>query len=327
MISHEGVHALSVMHDEPMICEPNQSSQVRAEIFAHLRTVGAEGLQPEASQLARMRTALARVEHWPADEAYEQLTPVLCGRHPQAALQLMRECGLLARLLPELDATAELSHDADGRHKDVWEHTKIVVWQSVPQPSVRWAAALHDIGKVPTRRLLPDGRVTFHNHAELGERMFEAGPATRIAFPAKLRSRIAELIRWHQRPGYYEAGWSDSAVRRFAREVGPALDELLNLSRADITSRIPGRRKQCLRSISELSRRIRALELEDRKVDPLPAGLGRHLMSAFELAPGPAIGAMRARLQQLCAAGELEPGRAPEYYIEALRERALRSQS
>ena len=234
----------------------------------------------------------------------------------------MRACGLLAVLLPELDATVELSRDAGGRHKDVWEHTKLVVWQSVPQPSVRWAAALHNIAKVPTRRLLPDGRVTFHNHAELGERMFEAGPATRIAFPDAQRSRIGELIRWHQRPGQYESGWSDSAVRRFAREVGPALDDLLNLSRADITSRIPGRRKQCLRSISELSRRIRALEQEARRVDPLPAGLGRHLMSAFELAPGPQIGAMRARLQELCAAGELEPGRGPDYYIQALRERS-----
>ena len=54
-------------------------------------------------------------------------------------------------LLPELEATVDFSQEAGRRHKDVWEHTKQVVRQSVPKPDVRWAALLHDIGKVPTR--------------------------------------------------------------------------------------------------------------------------------------------------------------------------------
>src|SRR5262245_4589928 len=84
----------------------------------------------------------------------EALTFALCGRHPQRAMQAMRDTGLLAELLPELDATVDFSQEAGRRHKDVWEHTKTVVWQSVPSPAGRWAAVLHDIGKVPTRRFL-----------------------------------------------------------------------------------------------------------------------------------------------------------------------------
>ena len=196
------------------------------------------------------------------------------------------------------------------------------MWQSVPQPAVRWAAALHDIGKVPTRRFLADGRVTFHGHAELGERMFELGPAQRIEFPLAVRARVAELIRWHQRPGQYESSWSDAAVRRFVREVGPAMPELLNLSRADITSQRPGQRKRCLAQISALARRIRALEAEARARRPLPSGLGNHLMAALDLPPGPELGRLHRELASACARGELEPGREPAYYVE--RARALR---
>ena len=198
-----------------------------------------------------------------------------------------------------------------------------MVWQSVPTPTVRWAAMLHDIGKVPTRRFVDGGGVTFHGHAEVGERMFLRGPAQRIGFSSDEREAIAQLIRFHLRPGQYEASWTDSAVRRFAREVGPVLGDLLNLSRADVTSRRPGKRKASLRKISELGRRIRALEAEDQKPNPLPAGLGHALMAGLGLRPGPEIGQLRARLQALFDAGEIEGGREPEYYVEQVRARGL----
>lgn len=287
-----------------------------ARLLAAVVTVGREGRAPAASLVAQLAEQAACVSSWPPVEVYEQLTLAFCGRHPQLAMQTMRDTGLLARLLPELDATVEFSQEAGRRHKDVWEHTKIVVWQSVPTPAVRWAAVLHDIGKVKTRAFVPGGRVTFHGHAIVGERMFARGPARRIGFPPALRERVAALIRWHLRPGQYEPSWTDSAVRRFAREVGPALDDLLNLSRADVTSKRPGQRKRCLRLISELSRRIRLLEAEDVRPKPLPSGLGAHLMAAFELPPGKHIGILRARLQNMFEAGTLEGGREPGYYVE-----------
>jgi poly(A) polymerase len=196
------------------------------------------------------------------------------------------------------------------------------VWQSVPSPVVRWAAILHDIGKVPTRRFTEGGGVTFHGHAEVGARMFRRGVARRIEFPPAERERIAELIRLHLRPGQYDESWTDAAVRRFARDAGPHLDDLLNLSRADITSKRPGQRKRCLQRISALSRRIRALAAEDRK-PKLPSGLGHALMDAFELPPGRAVGLLRGRLQALFEAGELEGGRELAYYVEQARARGL----
>jgi len=92
--------------------------------------------------------------------------------------------------VPELDATVNFSQEAGRRHKDVWEHTKQVVMQSPAQPIVRWAALLHDIGKVGTRVMLSEGKVTFHRHADVGARLFET-LARRLVFLAPSASASA----------------------------------------------------------------------------------------------------------------------------------------
>ncbi|MBK9753274.1 MAG: HDIG domain-containing protein [Nannocystis sp.] len=238
-------------------------------------------------------------------------------------MQWLRDAGLLVHLMPELDATVAFSQEGGRRHKDVWEHTKAVVRQAVPRPAVRWAAVLHDIGKVPTRRFVGPGKVTFHGHAEEGVRMFRRGPAKRIGFPEELRERIELLILYHLRGGQYDGGWTDSAVRRFAHEMGPVLTDLLDLSRADVTSKRPGKRQRCLTLISELARRIREIEEQDARVPPLPPGLGNLLMTALGLPPGKHIGALREQLELMCSAGEIEARQEPAYYVEVVRSRRL----
>lgn len=295
------------------------------QLLAPAIEAGRGSSQPDPAALEAIACSLdpAVLRECPPDQLHQLLTEAIGGRRPDLAMQVLHDSGVLAIVLPELEATVDFSQEAGRRHKDVWEHTKTVVWQSVPKPTVRWAAMLHDIGKVPTRRFVEGGGVTFHGHAEVGERMFLRGPARRIGFAPDEREAIARLIRFHLRPGQYDGTWTDSAVRRFAREVGPQLEDLLNLSRADLTSKRPGKRKRALQRISELGRRIRALQVEDRKPRPLPSGLGDALMSAFGLPPGKSIGQLRARLQALFEAGEIEGGREPEYYVEQVRARRL----
>lgn len=284
---------------------------------------GQTGEIPDSALTAQVAEHADLVTTIAPEELFERLTAAFCGRHPEIAMQWLRDAGLLVRLLPELDATVAFSQEAGRRHKDVWEHTKAVVRQSVPRPAVRWAAVLHDIGKVPTRRFVGPGKVTFHGHAEEGLRMFRRGPARRIGFPPELRERVELLILHHLRPGQYDGGWTDSAVRRFSHEMGPILTDLLDLSRADVTSKRPGKRQRCLFLISELGKRIRELAELDARVPPLPPGVGDALMRALELRPGKHIGALRQRLTALCEAGEIEARREPDYYVEVVRARGL----
>lgn len=292
-------------------------------LLAPLMEVAQTGTMPEASLTRQIAAHAERVLEIPPPTLYELLTPPLCDKHPHTALQWLRDAGVLIHILPELDATHDFSQEGGRRHKDVWDHTKTVVRQAVPRPIVRWAAALHDIGKVPTRRFLPGGKVTFHGHAEEGVRMFRRGPARRIAFPDPDREMIEELIRHHLRPGQYEPSWTDSAVRRFARETAPFLRDLLDLGRADITSKRPGKRAACLRSIHALDERIEALAAEDAKPKPLPPGLGNLLMSGLGLPPGKHLGDLRKRLEALFEAGDVLGGQPAEYYLDVVRERDL----
>jgi poly(A) polymerase len=293
------------------------------DLLLPLDELGRSGELPDASLTAQIAAVADRVLELPPAEIYERLTPPLCGRHPHVVLQWLRDAGILARVLPELDATHAFSQEGGRRHKDVWEHTKAVVQQSVPRPAVRWAAVLHDIGKVTTRRFLPDGKVTFHGHSEEGVRMFRRGPAQRVGFPLELRERVELLVLHHLRAGQYEPSWTDSAVRRFHREMEPFLTDLLDLSRADVTSKRPGKRARCLRVIKELELRIETLAQADARPRPLPAGLGNLLMGALELPPGKHLAELRARLEALCEQGELEGGRDAAYYVAAVRERGL----
>ncbi len=294
-----------------------------ADLLQPLDEIGQTGTLPGLPLTAQIGSQADRVLELAPDELYRRLTAPLCGRHPHVVLQWLRDAGLLVQILPELDATHAFSQEGGRRHKDVWEHTKEVVRQSVPRPAVRWAAALHDIGKVTTRRFLADGKVTFHGHAEEGVRMFRRGPARRIRFPSALRERVELLILHHLRAGQYDPSWTDSAVRRFHREMAPFLVDLLDLSRADVTSKRPGKRARCLRAIKELERRIEALVAADGAPRPLPAGLGNQLMQQLALPPGKHLAELRDRLTALCEAGELEGGHEADYYVAAVRERDL----
>lgn len=250
-----------------------------------------------------------------ADKARLRLTleQMLMGRDVDLALEWMQRGGLVRVLFPELEATVDLVQEEGRQHKDVWAHTKQVVKQTVRRPLVRWAALLHDVGKVPTRTFTDEG-VHFHGHAEVGARMFDKIHPT-FAFARDERQTIRFLIKHHLRTNQYSAKWTDSAVRRFHREMGPHMIDLLDLSRADITSKRPGRRKMLLEQISHLADRVDVLAEADAKLPPLPTGVGNAIMDAFQIPPSRLIGDLKRTLETAIERGELEPRREDAYYV------------
>jgi poly(A) polymerase len=139
-----------------------------------------------------------------------------------------------------------------------------------------------------------------------------------------LRSTVRFLILHHLRASQYEASWTDSAVRRFAREMGDLLDDLLDLSRADITTKRPEKKRRGLRQISDLAERVRALEEQDAVVPPLPSGIGDAIMQAFCIPPSRRVGEIKKALEAAVEAGEIAPHQGAEVYIAFLKERAER---
>lgn len=284
-------------------------------LAAHVAATGQE-IAAEITAVARL--AVPELSPLPAARVRQALEAVITGPHAGQALQWLHDAGALAVLLPELEATVDFSQEAGRRHKDVWEHTKQVVMQASTRPLLRWAALLHDIGKVSTRVLLPDGRVTFHRHAEVGARMFGA-IGRRLGFERAERQRISGLILHHLRANAYEPAWTDAAVRRFDHEMGELLEDLIDLSRADVTSARPGRRQEASRNIDALLQRILAVRALDARVPPLPPGLGNAIMEAFSLPPSKRVGELRQRCEDAILKGELDERQPPSYYVDFLR--------
>ncbi|HSN84759.1 MAG TPA: HDIG domain-containing protein [Polyangiales bacterium] len=247
----------------------------------------------------------------------EHMDRLLTSKHPEPGLDAIESVGCLDVWIPEVAAMVGFG-DNEWRHKDVWKHTKQVVKQSVPRLEVRWGALLHDIGKPKTRRIDGQGNVTFHGHSEVGAAMFRKRVADRLGFEGALRERVHFLILHHLRAAQYEESWTDAAVRRFYKQMGEGLRDLLDLSRADITTKRPEKRRRGVHQISLLAKRIATLKEEDSKVAPLPKGLGTALMEAFGIPPSKRLGDLMKQLEAGVEAGEVDAQRPVTYYVEHL---------
>lgn len=250
-----------------------------------------------------------------------KLDRVMMGEDPEIGLDALHETDVLRAVFPEVHAMVGFG-DGEWRHKDVWKHTKQVVRQAVPRLEVRWASLFHDIGKLKTRSFSPDGKVHFLGHAEVGARMFDKLERRLVMFSPEpaLRDTVRFLVLHHLRANQYDPNWTDSAVRRFARELGEHLDDLLCLARADITTKRPEKKRRGLGQIDELASRITALAAEDAKVPPLPSGVGDLVMKAFGLAPSRLIGEIKKRLEAAIEAGEIEARLPSEAYVAFIAE-------
>ena len=253
------------------------------------------------------------------------LDRVMMSDDAEAGLDALRDAGALAAMLPEVEALVGFG-DGEWRHKDVWKHTKQVVRQAVPRLEVRWAALLHDVGKVRTRSISPSGEVHFFGHAEVGARMFDKIDRRVPLFTKDdaLKRSVRFLILHHLRASQYDASWTDSAVRRFAKEIGGDLDDLLCLSRADITTKRPEKKKKGLRQISELAERVRLIQEQDALVPPLPSGIGDDIMKAFGIPPSRRIGDLKKALEAAVDSGEVPSHQPSEVYLAFLRDNAAR---
>lgn len=275
---------------------------------------GALGNAPGVPEIALVRPCdMAGLS---AGDLRPELDSIILSRHADEGLDSLLTTGLLECLLPEVEAMVGFG-DGEWRHKDVWKHTKQVVIQTVPRLEVRWSALFHDIGKVKTRTISDSGEVHFFGHAEVGARMFdklERRVALFSADPA-LQTEIRFLVLHHLRASGYEGQWTDSAVRRFTKEMGPYLEDLLCLSRADITTKRPEKKRRGIRQIHDLKERVDALAEQDAKVPPLPKGVGESLIRQFGLPPSKLVGDIKRALEAACESGEILAEQDSDYYV------------
>ncbi|MCH2111180.1 MAG: hypothetical protein MK135_17810, partial [Polyangiaceae bacterium] len=120
------------LQDDDVNTETNSSDVLsscdQARVVLRAAVLSAESGQPvgEIPQVAEDADLI--ISELGVRDAFDR---ILVSRHADQGLEVLHVSGLLARLLPEVAALAGLG-DYKERHKDVWEHTKQVVTQTVP---------------------------------------------------------------------------------------------------------------------------------------------------------------------------------------------------
>lgn len=251
--------------------------------------------------LTAIREMAARLEIVSAERIRDELSKLLLGARPRLGLAVLVETGLAAYVLPELPGL-QLEIDEHHRHKDVYEHSLIVMEQAIdlesshepasgPDLVLRLAALLHDIGKPKTRRFESDGGVSFHHHEVVGARMVRKR-LTALRYPNEVVDDVAKLTELHLRfHGYGTGEWTDSAVRRYVRDAGDQITRLHKLTRADCTTRNRKRALALQAAYDSLEERIEVLAAQE-ELDAIRPDLdGNRIMEILGIAPGREVGA------------------------------------
>lgn len=243
------------------------------------------------------------------------LDELLCGPRVGDGLELLLKFDVLYALFPEVSAMKSLG-DADGLHKDVWEHTKAVVGGVKPELDLRWGALMHDIGKVKTRRVV-NGHVTFHNHDGVGARLVDnLNDRTNLfADDVSLLRTVRYLVLEHLRPAGYNPEWTDSAVRRLVTECGDVrfFEKLMALSRADLTTKNPKKRDRALSRAAELEKRVAQVIAIDN-APRLPKGTMGLVIEKRVCPVGPGLSLIKDGLERMMREGKLPVDKDAEWY-------------
>lgn len=228
------------------------------------------------------------------ERVQQEWVKALGAARPSRAFEVMREHGILGVSAPEM---LEMVGCEQNRHHvhDVWQHTLRVVDASEPRTALRLAALLHDVAKPRTRAWSADkADWTFLGHEVLGAEMSGA-LLDRLRVSRQLREEVVTLVR-HHLIGYDES-WTDAAVRRWLRRVGPeAVEDLLALQRADAIGRGSGVEESLARGEALRARAAAALAARTALSTRDLALRGDELMRELGLPAGPRVGRILAAL-------------------------------
>jgi len=256
-------------------------------ILRAARFISGFGLEPDPGLVDAVGRLVGRLDIVSAERIRDELDKLLVVDDPSPGLWFLVDSGIADVILPELSAM-RLEQDPIHRHKDVLAHTIAVVAKTRPDRIVRLAALLHDVGKPKTRSIGSAG-VSFHHHEVVGARMARDRMQA-LRYSKDDIEAVTRLVFLHLRFHTYQMGWTDSAVRRFVRDAGPLLDELIELTRCDCTTRNQRKAAMLARRMDELEARIAELRSQEELAAIRPDLDGRAVMERLGLAPGREVG-------------------------------------
>ena len=202
-------------------------------ILRGVRFAARFGLTPEENTMQAMLSQRHLMEHLARERVFDELCKLLLAAKAE---DITRFAPILAAVIPELAPMIGFDQHSPHHAYDLITHTAYVV-EGVPATlPLRWAALLHDMGKVTTFTRDATGRGHFYGHAKESAAI-AGGILLRLKAPTALREEVVTLIGRHMTRLQPERKWLRRQVSKFGF---PMVEAMLSLQEADMGSKGTG---------------------------------------------------------------------------------------
>lgn len=239
-------------------------------------------------------TAMIKLAPLMDNLARERVFDELCKLLPLVTVpDLLRYAPILTQVIPELAPTVGFDQRTPHHAYDIYTHTAHAVANVPEDLSLRWAALLHDVGKVPAFTQDENGQGHFKGHARQSADMADA-ILHRLKAPTSLRERVVLLIEQHMTRLEPD---KKLLRRRLSRLGTETLEALLTLQEADTCSKGVEKPKELV-NFSEVRKLLAEIRQENICFALKDLAVNGHDLMALGFS-GPAIGAELNRLLEL----------------------------
>lgn len=250
-----------------------------------------------------IRRNASRIEIITRERIKDELMKIMKAPRPSIGWDLLMRSGLLKIILPDIYALKGVEIVNGRGHKDNFYHT-IEVLDNVAAKSdnvwLRWAALLHDIGKPASKKWVDSIGWTFHNHNFIGSKKVPHIFSSLTLPMGREMKYVQKLVDLHMRPiALVEDEVTDSAVRRLVNYAENDLDDLMILSRADITSKNEAKKQKFLDNFDIVEAKYAEIKAKDEDRAFRPKLNGNDIKEIFNLPQGKEVGMLMKALTEV----------------------------
>ncbi len=225
----------------------------------------------------------------------DEMTQILCHMRPG---DLVRFRPVILQVIPELKDSVGFEQHSPHHSYDVFTHTDYVLAASAPNPAVRWAALLHDVGKPQVFTQDEKGKGHFYGHAEVSAELAE-NVLRRMKLSGEVREQALFLIVHHMDTLTADKG---SLRRKLSKYGLENLQRLIDLQQADQAGKGKTGKPEDFDKIRKV---LEQLEKEEGRLQIRDLAVNGHDLMALGYTAGPELGNCQKILLDCVLRGEL----------------------